>query len=121
MKSRFKKEGISKKERISKKSEFNLIFKNGKKITSKELKTYFIKNNKKQSSFSIVIGKKLGNAIQRNRIKRLIREVYRKNKEYFGIGINWVFIPKGKWEKIDYYHAERIILDVVKGIRKKKI
>lgn len=120
MKVRLKKESINKEEKIKSKSEFIRVFKIGKKIESEKLKIYFKKDYINISRFSIVTSKKLGNAVQRNRIKRVIREVYRKNKEYFEGGINWIFIPRGKWEKIDYYTTERVILDAIKGIEKKK-
>lgn len=117
----FKKEGINKRERIRKKSQFIRIFKNSKRIETKKLRIYFEKNKSNISKFTVVTGKKVGNAVIRNRIKRIIKEVYRKNKEFFGTGTNWIFIPQGKWEKIDYSEAERLILNVIEGIKKKRI
>ncbi|MGA1841378.1 MAG: ribonuclease P protein component [bacterium] len=122
MKKMFKKEGIDKREIIKKRAQFIKIFKKCKRIDSENIRIYFTENeNEKEiSRFSVVTGKKLGKAVLRNRVKRIIKEVYRKNKEYFGMGINWIFIPQGKWEKIKYNNAERLILDVIKGIKKKK-
>ena len=119
MKIMVKKEGISKEERIKKKSQFIRIFRSGNRIESEKLRIFYKNNSSGISKFSIVTGKKLGRAVYRNRIKRVIKEVFRKNKEYFGEGINWIFIPREKWEKTDYYSTERLILDVIKGIEKK--
>jgi ribonuclease P protein component len=118
----FKKEGISKREVIKKRAQFIKIFKNCKRIDSEKIRIYFTgdRNEIDISRFSVVTGKRLGKAVLRNRIKRVIREIYRKNKEYFGRGISWIFIPQGKWEKIDYNKTERLILDVIKGITKNK-
>lgn len=115
-------EGIRKRELIKKRSQFIKIFKNSKRIDSEKIRVYFTANEDEKdiSKFSIVTGKKLGNAVLRNRVKRVIKEVYRKNKEYFGRGINWIFIPQGKWEKTNYNKTERLLLDVIKGIREKK-
>ena len=120
MKGKSKKEGVNSKERIKKKSQFVSIFKNGKKIDIKKLKIFYAKNNINISRFTIVTSKKLGSSVQRNRIKRIIKEVYRRNKEYFGKNMDWIFIPQGKWEKINYHDTERFLLDVIKGIEKKK-
>lgn len=118
----YKKEGISKRELIRKRSQFIKIFKNSKRIDSEKIRVYFTANEDEKgiSKFSIVTGRKLGKAVQRNRIKRVIKEVYRKNKDFFGRGINWIFIPQGKWEKINYNKTERLLLDVIKGIKKRK-
>lgn len=39
------------------------------------------KNNKDARRLGLVVGKKVGGAVSRNRIKRLIREFFRLNKE----------------------------------------
>ena len=118
----YKKEGIDKREIIKKRSQFIKIFKNSKRIESEKIRVYFTANKEDKgiSKFSVVTGRKLGKAVVRNRIKRIIKEVYRKNKEYFGRGIDWIFIPQGKWEKMNYNNTERLLLDVIKGIKKKK-
>ncbi|MEO0139731.1 MAG: ribonuclease P protein component [candidate division WOR-3 bacterium] len=41
-------------------------------------------------------------AVKRNRIKRLLREYYRKNKERFATGI-WIFIGKAKLLELKSY------------------
>lgn len=39
------------------------------------------------------MGRRFGNAVKRNRAKRIIRELYRTRKEIFPIGIDMVFMP----------------------------
>jgi ribonuclease P protein component len=120
MQGKFKKAGINKKERIKKKAHFLSIFKNGERIDKKKLKIFFTKNDRNISRFAVVTSKRLGSSVQRNRIKRIIKEVFRRNKEYFGKNMDWIFIPQGKWKKISYHDTERFLLDVIKGIEKKK-
>ena len=114
-----KKEGIKGVERIRKKAEFEKIFRSANRVNKRNLRIYYAFNEKRISRFAVVTGRKLGKAVLRNRLKRIIREIYRKNKRIFGNGIDWIFVPKGKWEIISYSYIERILLDVVNGIEER--
>lgn len=42
----------------------------------------------------VTVTKKVGNAVQRNRVKRLVREVFRRERARFPMGCDVVFIAK---------------------------
>ncbi|MFH0734819.1 MAG: ribonuclease P protein component [bacterium] len=72
-------------ERIKQKKEFDVVYSSGKIIFSetKKIKAIycFLKNqNNPGTKVAFAIYKKAGNAVWRNRIKRLLRESYRLNK-----------------------------------------
>ena len=46
--------------------------------------------------------KKVGTAVQRNRIKRVVREVFRRNRQLFPHSHDLVFIAKRGATDIDY-------------------
>ena len=46
--------------------------------------------------------KKVGTAVQRNRIKRVVREVFRRNRQLFPASHDLVFIAKRGATEIDY-------------------
>ena len=77
--------GLSKHERIKRKNEFSRVYKSGKIIysNSRKLKAIFYlgKSESKNIKVAFGISKRAGNAVWRNRIRRLLREVYRLNKE----------------------------------------
>lgn len=80
-----KKFGLSKSEIIKSKKQFELIFEAGKTVISANgiLKaTYIILDEKFSSNVKVAFGvyRKAGNAVWRNRVKRLLRESYRLNK-----------------------------------------
>lgn len=77
--------GLSKKERIKKKNEISQVFNSGKRIytNSRKLKAIFCFGEDNSGTIKIVpaVHKKAGNAVWRNRVKRLLRESYRLNKK----------------------------------------
>jgi len=80
-----KKYGLSAPEKIKSRKEFEKVFTGGKTTYSSDNKiraNYRIigGSNKIRVKFAVAVGKKLGNAVWRNRVKRLIRETYRHNK-----------------------------------------
>ena len=76
--------GLSKKERIKSKQEFELLYTSGTTINSRsqKLKAIFFVEETNESGVkaAFVVYKKAGKAVWRNRIKRLLRVSYRLNK-----------------------------------------
>ena len=59
--------------------------------------------------------KKVGNAVQRNRIKRVVREVFRRNRQLFPASHDIVFIAKREATEISY---EVLLTELHRAARK---
>lgn len=80
---------------LKKNYEFKNILTNGKKIKGKYINIYIKKNNLQQNKLGIAVSSKSTNSVQRNKIKRLIRENYKIAEEKIKTGYNFVII----WNK----------------------
>ncbi|MFA1819631.1 ribonuclease P protein component [Virgibacillus oceani] len=65
--------------RIKKNQEFQAVFKKGKSFANRQLVIYYVKKPE-QSHFRVglSVGKKIGNAVTRNRIKRYLRTSFQE-------------------------------------------
>lgn len=67
-------------ERLKKSWEFQRTYKKGKKYWDTYFVIYICKTQLHQTRLGITVSKKVGNSVQRNRVKRLIREAFRSLK-----------------------------------------
>lgn len=79
-------------ERIRRKQEFRRVYEQGKKIVSSSFILYLLQDQQHVRRLGITASKKLGNAVTRNRCKRLVRELFRRNKEKFPPGSDVVVV-----------------------------
>jgi ribonuclease P protein component len=79
-------------EHIRRRAEFKKIYERGMRVHSRYATVFMLPNERGIGRLGIAATKKLGGSVQRNRAKRLIREVFRRNKIAHGLDI--VVIPK---------------------------
>lgn len=79
-------------ERIRRRPDFQRVYEQGARIHGRYSTVFVLPNQLPAGRLGIAATKKLGGAVQRNRAKRLIREVFRRNK--IAKGFDVVVIPK---------------------------
>lgn len=78
--------------RLKKQSDFQKLFKKGKRAFSPSVTLLYKPSDK--MTMGISIGKKHGKSVQRNRIKRLLREAFRAVQSDIKGNYSIVLIPK---------------------------
>lgn len=93
----------------------------GKYYPGKYLESFVFNNNLGINKLGIAIKAKTGNAVKRNRIKRLIKESYRLNEDIVGTGKSLVFLVKKNQEldSLEFKNIEYDIKDILSRVRKK--
>lgn len=74
---------LPKEKKILKAQEFKQTLKSGIKFVLPEVVLFSAKNDKDTSRMGLIVTKKIGNAVIRNKIKRRLREVFRKTKHHY--------------------------------------
>lgn len=74
--------------------DFLALYRNGKYIVSKSVVVYFKPNDLPYNRLGITAGKKVGNAVHRNRAKRILRQAYRENELIMPIGYDFVLVAR---------------------------
>jgi len=79
---------------LTKRRDFELVFRDGVNLASRYLVIYARPNELSFNRLGLSVGKKLGNAVTRNRIKRLLREAMRKVIEGIPLNCDFVIVAK---------------------------
>ena len=79
-------------ERIRRRADFKRVYDGGLRVHSRYSTIFILANSLDVGRLGIAATKKLGGAVRRNRAKRLIREIFRRNK--IASGFDVVVVPK---------------------------
>ena len=86
---------------IKKDRQFRYIYSRGKSFANKKLVVYYIKNNDEKLRVGISISKKVGKAVVRNRLRRLIKENIRLNQNLKS-GYSMIFLARVGADDLDF-------------------
>jgi ribonuclease P protein component len=87
-------ESFSRRHRLTKSSDFKRIFSRGKRTATPLFVIYSLRNHLTYSRLGIQVKSRIGTAVRRNRIKRMVREVFRKMKEEWKEPHDMIFIAE---------------------------
>lgn len=90
-------------------SDFRRLYNRGKAVTDPALVIYYSKNRAGICRIGITTSKKIGNAVERNRSRRLIREAFRQVAPSVVSGYDIVFVARSKTKYVKSTRLEEIM------------
>lgn len=84
---------LPKKQIIASRKEIRFILDNGGNWSCRYFKARFLPSISPQNRFAILVSKRIGGAVQRNRTKRIFREAIRIRQVLFTTHMDFLFLP----------------------------
>ena len=94
------------------------IIKNGKCLKNNSFVIYFLKNKLPFDRFGISVGKKLGNAVFRNKYKRKIRAIVDKYKKQYNNSSDYIIMLRKNAIKKDFLELTNEFYSLINKSRK---
>lgn len=101
---------------LKKSSEFNAVYKQGKSYVTKNIVMYWKRNKETYNRIGCTVSKKVGKAVVRNRVKRLMKETYRLNSNNILKGYDLVFVARVRMKDANYRETEKTMRYLLKRI-----
>ena len=106
---------------LRKKSDFDSIYNRGKSVGDRYVVLFYRKNNLPYNRTGFLASKKVGNSVQRNRARRLMKESYRHLLPALPTGYDFIIIARNTISGKKCMEVERSLMSAFKrtGVIKK--
>ena len=106
---------MKKEYRVKKEKEFQNVFKKGKSTANRQFVVYVLhKENQDHFRIGLSVSKKIGNAVARNRIKRLIRQFFLEHEIGLAQDKDYVIIARKPVAEMDFNQVTSSLEHVLK-------
>ncbi len=107
-----------KKDILRNKDDFSSVYKRGKSIGERYIVLFYKKNGLSYNRIAFLASKKVGNSVERNRARRLMKENYRFLKDEIKSGFDLIFIARNT---INGKKAQQVYKSMEKALMKSKL
>jgi len=95
--------------RLKRRADFDCVFRQGK-LWRGEYFHFRVIKRAQEARMGISVSRRFGNAVERNRVKRLIRDVFRRHKASF-FGAEFIVCPRKECKGRHLAEIERFLLE----------
>ena len=103
---------LTKSEILRGKKDFNAVHNRGRSVANQALVLLVVHDERFNGKVGFAASKKLGGAVVRNRVKRLMREAYRLNKNSLRRDFAMILVGRKFLVKAKFADAEKAFLDL---------
>ena len=94
-------------ERLTRKRDFTAVFEQGRKSVGPSFVCYMLWREGQGRKFGFAVSRRIGKAVVRNRVKRYLREFYRKNRAQIGEDTHVVVVARPYAARLGYVECMR--------------
>lgn len=106
---------LKKSQRVKKNEDFQKVFKKGKSVANRQFVVYsYRKEDQLEFRIGLSVGKKIGNAVTRNRIKRYIRQAFLEMKDELKNDRDYVIIARHQAAALDFHETKKSLQHVLR-------
>ena len=96
--------------------EFNFIINEGNKIKGKIITLYYYPSENNKMYFGFAVGKKIGNAVERNKVKRKIRMIVHNNQLLFSKKYKYIIMLRKDCLSFKHSEWEEDMQDIIRKV-----
>lgn len=108
-------EQFTKEQRLRKRRDFLICYTYGRRVQHRYFTLYLLERKEGKTRLGLTVSRKLGGAVLRNRVKRKVREIFRRSAVFFpSEGYDLVFIAKKGCIDLGYWELEKELTRVIR-------
>lgn len=107
-------------DRVLRSSDFERIYSEGRRLTSRSFAIFTVRNGLGRSRLGMTVTRKFGGAAVRNRYKRIVREIFRKNRTAFADASDFVVNIRSQARSTSYAELEAEMIRTLSRLGKEE-
>ena len=93
-------------ESLKKNYQFRIVYNKGKSVANKSIVLFALKNGEDVNRFGVSVSKKIGNAVVRNRVRRRLKESYRRIEAQLPRGYDMIALARLPITEVSFAELE---------------
>ena len=106
---------FSRSDRLRRTADFDRVYSSGKRHASRELTLIFAPSPAGTTRLGLSVGRRIGNAVVRNRVKRLLREAFRLNKHQVKKGYDILLVARKGVGDLTFRQVEMLVMELFRN------